>query len=83
MTENACSCRRVSRKQAHFFNHGQYLAVEVVCVHSFANWEQLVNMIRNPRGPLIDTLKRFFLARPLNLAAMSSAFTGGFLKLFS
>ncbi len=38
MTGNARR-RRISEKQAHIFHHGRYLAVEEVCIHSFADWE--------------------------------------------
>ncbi len=41
MTGNAHR-RRVSKKRAHFLHRGRYLAVEEVCFHSFADWEQLV-----------------------------------------
>ncbi len=42
--------RRASIKQAHFFHHGQYLAVEDVCAHSFANWEQLAKYHDESKG---------------------------------
>ncbi len=70
--------RRASRKQAHFFHHGQYLVVEVVCVLSFANWEQLVNVIRNPRGPLIDTLKPVFFGAAFELGRHEFCIYRGF-----
>ncbi len=70
--------RRASIKQAHFFHHGQYLAVEVVCVHSFANWEQLVNIIRNPRGPPIDTLKTLFFGAAFELGRHEFCIYRGF-----